>query len=112
VDKASVERAEEAQVIMRQMLEASRKQRIAVLLLPRIGRKLAGPEYNKPETITVGVAEAWGLIGRDDHLMLGNKSGQTLHNCTVVVSLHGKKGDTQKNVHFTKTWPEIGRAHV
>ena len=72
------------------------------LMLPMIARKLAGTSGTAP--ISIKIHEAWGFA-EPDHLVLVNNGDRDFHNCTVVVTLTGKYGETRRNIHFTKVWP-------
>lgn len=87
------------------MLQAVTKNEAAVLMLPRVAKKLAGPTVQDNNLVNVDISETWGFQG-PDQLTLVNRSGRTLHNCTVVVFLAGKTGELKQNVHFVETWPE------
>lgn len=95
----------QAKNLARRMLNAFKKEEAAVLLLPRIAKKLAGPVAQGSNPIVVDINEVWGFQG-PDQLALVNRSGRTLHHCTVVVVLIGQAGDLKKNVHFVELWPE------
>ena len=84
------------------MLQAVTKNEVAVLMLPRVARKLSGPTAQNTNLVNVHIVESIAL----DQLTLVNQSGRTLHNCTVVVFLTGKTGELKQNVHFVEAWPK------
>jgi hypothetical protein len=85
--------------------QAMERAHAATLLLPRVARKIAGePVAACP--LTVDFDETWGFSG-PDWITLTNRSGQTLHNVTVVVDLEGKPAsglERHTNVHFVTEW--------
>ena len=74
----------------------------STLLLPMVAKKLSGPNGDAP--LNAAITESWGFSS-PDLLQLVNVGEKTLHNCTVVITLHGKFGETRRNVHFVNSWP-------
>ena len=84
------------------IIQAQNHLNASTLLLPMVAKKISGPIGDAH--INAAITEAWGF-NYPDQLQLVNVGEKTLHNCTVVVILHGKYGETRKNVHFVNSWP-------
>ena len=69
-----------------------------------IAQKYAAPMTPAANLFTVDIAAAWGPFGTHDWFMIYN-AGPALDDCTIVVELTGKNGDTRKNVHFVEQLP-------
>jgi hypothetical protein len=88
----------------RSIVAVCRGSEVAKLLLPRIAARYAGPHVGGKRTIAIDLDAAWGPVGPDDQLILTNRTGTDLHNCTVLVELHGQDGDVARNVYFVPRW--------
>lgn len=91
---------------LEKMIAADERVDVAHQLLAKLAERFAQPissESGKQQLI-IDFDETWGSYWFD-WCKLYNK-GPDLRNCTIVVELTGAQGDTRKNVHFIKSWPQ------
>jgi hypothetical protein len=94
-----------AEAEVHSLVAANRRLEVAKLLLPRIAARYAGRPAGGNRTIAIDFDAAWGPVGPDDRLTLSNHAGTDLHNCTILVEIRGKDGDTARSVYFATRWP-------
>ena len=95
---------EAAEAEARSLLIASRRWDSSKLFLPRVAARYAGPPAPKGRAISIDLDAAWGAFGPGDRLTLTNFAVTVIHNCTILVELHGEGGDIARNVYFVPLW--------
>jgi hypothetical protein len=73
------------------------------LLLERLAQKYAGPVDSRKALILTDFDGAWNAWPYDWCKM--KNVGPDLEDCTVIIELRGKTGQTRKNIHFAPRWP-------
>ncbi len=76
----------------------------AHLLLPRVAERYAAPLGTNDGRVALNFDESWNAWGPHDWCGFYN-GGDDIEDCTVVVEIKGKGGQTRKNVHFVRRWP-------
>ncbi|MBI1313068.1 hypothetical protein GC176_17400 [bacterium] len=77
-----------------------------LLMLAHVAEQHAGdvvPIDNR-KLIEIGALVSWGVFQDNDWLYLTNLAGQELNNCTILVEIQGRGGQTVRNVHFVDRW--------
>jgi len=89
---------------IRSLIATSKRGDSIKLRLPRVAARYAGPLIANGQLILIDFNASWGPVGPDDWLTLAHKAGTDLHNCTVLVELHNRSGETVRNIHFIPRW--------
>jgi hypothetical protein len=84
----------------------------ARLMLPDAARQFGGPEFVQGDAVTIDFDESFAASADHDAIRLTNSSGSDLTNCTVLVEIIGKDGESSRNVHFAKRWTAGGTNHA
>lgn len=88
----------------REYASAFHRNRGAQLTLTALAGDYAG-DPSASTLISIDVDESWhGLTTPYDRVAIRNNSGQTLHDCTIEITLTGTDGQRHRNVHFLPSW--------
>jgi hypothetical protein len=90
---------------LRSLAGTMTKLKAAQLVLPRIAAKYQNPSRAVSSPLKIDFDESWQSFGPDDWLSVANTTGTDLSKCTLLVELHGKKGEVVRNVHYVENWP-------
>lgn len=64
----------------------------------------AGVPVTERKLVDIGALVSWGAFQDNDWLYLTNLAGRELNNCTILVEIQGRRGQTVRNVHFVESW--------
>lgn len=84
------------------------------LLLPHLAEQHAGTpiQVDEHQLIQIEMTASWGPFQDHDWITLTNKSGTTLHHCTLLIEMAGHSGQVCRNAHFVAEWPAEAKLYA